>query len=294
MRVGLQIPSFTTPGGPADLRERLAETAQHAETAGFESLWVMDHFFQIDFVGPAEQEMLEGYSALAYLAALTQRATLGTLVTGVTYRHPGILAKTISTLDVLSGGRAVLGIGAAWYEREHRGLGVPFPSQGERFERLEETLQIVTQMWSGKVAPYAGRHYQLAETLSVPAPLSQPRPRILIGGGGERRTLRLVAQYADACNLFDYEGTDVIRHKLDVLRRHCDDVGRPYEEIERTTLSTIQVASGDSSAEAIAKLEALADAGVQHAIVNLPNLYDPASRPLDVFEKEIIPAVADR
>ena len=212
MRVGLQIPSFTTPGGPADLRERLAETAQHAETAGFESLWVMDHFFQIDFVGPAEQEMLEGYSTLAYLAALTQRATLGTLVTGVTYRHPGILAKTISTLDVLSGGRAVLGIGAAWYEREHRGLGVPFPSQGERFERLEETLQIVTQMWSGKVAPYAGRHYQLAETLSVPAPLSQPRPRILIGGGGERRTRGKVATGCEGqvCNVSERDIGDAL------------------------------------------------------------------------------------
>jgi len=294
MRVGLQIPSFTTPGGPADLRDQLASVAREAEAAGFESLWVMDHFFQIDFVGPAEQEMLEGYSTLSYLAALTQRVRLGTLVTGVTYRHPGILAKTVDTLDVLSGGRAVLGIGAAWYEREHQGLGVPFPPLRERFERLEETLQIVTQMWSGKVAPYEGRHYRLAETLAVPAPLSHPRPRILIGGGGEQRTLRLVAQYADACNLFDYEGTEAIRRKLDVLRRHCDDLDRPYEQIERTSLSTVHLGPDAATpAEAIAKLEALADAGIQHAIVNLPNLYDAAARPLDVFANEIIPAVAD-
>jgi F420-dependent oxidoreductase-like protein len=291
MRVGLQIPSFTTPGGPATLRGQLSDVAQRAEAAGFASLWVMDHFFQIDFIGPAEQEMLEGYSTLSYLAALTERVTLGTLVTGVTYRHPGVLAKTISTLDVLSGGRAVLGIGAAWYEREHAGLGVPFPPLRERFERLEETLQIVSQMGSGEVKGYAGKHYELAETLSVPLPLS--RPRILIGGGGERRTLRLVAQYADACNLFDYAGTDGIRQKLDVLRRHCDEVGRPYEEIERTSLSTIHIAPGASSAaEATKKLQGLADAGIQQAIVNLPNLYDADRSALDHFAREIIPAVA--
>jgi len=293
MRVGLQIPSFTTPGGPTTLRGQLSDVAQRAEAAGFASLWVMDHFFQIDFIGPAEQEMLEGYSTLSYLAALTERVTLGTLVTGVTYRHPGVLAKTLSTLDVLSGGRAVLGIGAAWYEREHAGLGVPFPPLRERFERLEETLQIVSQMGSGDVKGYAGEHYQLAETLSVPLPLSQPRPRILIGGGGERRTLKLVAQYADACNLFDYAGTEGIRQKLDVLRQHCEELGRPYEEIERTSLSTVHIAPGASSAaEAIKKLEGLAQAGIQHAIVNLPNLYDADRSALDHFAREIIPAVA--
>ncbi len=289
MRVGLQIPSFTTPEGPGALRGRLADVARRAEEAGFESLWVMDHFFQIEFVGPAEQEMLEGYSTLAYLAALTGRVQLGTLVTGVTYRHPGILAKTVTTLDVLSGGRAILGIGAAWYEREHRGLGVPFPSLAERFERLDETLQIVTQMWSGELKPFAGRHYQLAEPLCVPTPLSRPHPPIMIGGLGERKTLRLVAQYADACNLFDHVGPDVIRHKLEVLRRHCDELGRAYDEIERTTLSSIDLRAGGAAA-AIAQLAGLADAGIQHAIVNLPDLYE--GDPLDAFAREIIPAVA--
>lgn len=292
MHVGLQIPSFTTPDGPASLRGRLADVARRAEDAGFASLWVMDHFFQIDFVGPAEQEMLEGYAALSYLAAVTERASLGTLVTGVTYRHPGVLAKTVSTLDVLSGGRAVLGIGAAWFEREHLGLGVPFPPLRERFERLEETLQIVKQMWSGEVKPYVGQYYQLEETLCVPAPLSRPHPPILIGGQGERKTLRLVAQYADACNLFDYGGVEELRHKVDVLRRHCDDVGRPFEEIERTSLTTANLSpGGDTAKDVIAKLEAHAGAGIQQAIVNMPNLY--TDDPLDIFGKEIIPAVAE-
>lgn len=294
MRIGLQIPSFTTPEGPASLRRRLGDIARRADEAGFASLWVMDHFFQIDFVGPAEQEMLEGYTALAYLAAATERATLGTLVTGVTYRHPGVLAKTVATLDVLSGGRAVLGIGAAWFEREHAGLGVAFPPLAERFERLEEALRIALQMWSGDVKPFHGRHYQLAETLCVPAPLSKPRPKILIGGMGERKTLRLVAQYADACNLFDYAGVAAIRAKLDVLHRHCDALGRPFEEIERTSLSTVHLAPGaDTPRDVLAKLRTLADAGIQHAIVNLPNLYDDARDALGVLAREVLPAARE-
>lgn len=295
MRIGLQIPSFTTPEGPASLRQRLADTARRAEDGGFSSLWVMDHFFQIEFVGPAEEAMLEGYTTLSYLAALTERVTLGTLVTGVTYRYPGVLAKTVSTLDVLSGGRAVLGIGAAWFEREHVGLGVPHPPLGERFERLEETLQIVKQMWSGEARPYTGKHYQLAETLCVPAPLSRPHPPILIGGQGEKKTLRLVAEYGDACNLFDFAGPADVARKLDVLRQHCEAVGRPYDEIERTSLSTVNLTTGGESAkDVIARLEALADAGVQHALVNLTNLYSDADAPLDVLAKEVIPALAGR
>jgi F420-dependent oxidoreductase-like protein len=291
MRIGLQIPSFTFPDGPAGLRADLARIARTAEDAGFSSLWVMDHFFQIEFVGPAEQEMLDGYTTLGYLAGVTERATLGTLVTGVTYRHPGLLAKTISSLDVLSGGRAVLGIGAAWYEREHRGLGVPYPPLGERFERLEETLQIVKQMWSGVVAPFRGRHYQLEETLDSPAPLQKPHPPILIGGQGERRTLRLVAQYANACNLFTFEGTKGVRHKLDVLRRHCDDLGRDYDELDRSTLSTVNLASGgQSAADVIRFLHELAGVGVTHAIVNLPNVSELTA--LETFGKEIIPELA--
>ncbi|HTO55099.1 MAG TPA: LLM class F420-dependent oxidoreductase [Myxococcota bacterium] len=291
MRIGLQIPIFTWPGGTAALGAKLREIAQAAEEAGFASVWVMDHFFQIPMVGPAEQEMLEGYAALSYLAGVTQRVKLGTMVTGVTYRHPGVLIKTVTTLDVLSGGRAYLGIGAAWFEREHAGLGVPFPSLGERFERLEETLRIALQMWSGKVAPYAGRHYQLAETLCVPAPLARPRPRILIGGGGERKTLRLVARYADACNLFAFLGPDGLARKLDVLRRHCDTEKRDYNTIEKTTLGTAWLAPGKQSAADLIKVcRELAAVGVDQAIFNLPNAHEIA--PLSTFGKEIIPAAA--
>src|SRR5512137_2385250 len=230
MKIGLQVPNFTWPGGPADIASKLAEIARTADETGFASLWVMDHFFQIGSrdramgLGPAEDEMLEGYSTLAYLAGFTKKVKLGTLVTGVIYRHPGILVKTVTTLDVLSGGRAYLGIGAAWNEREAKGLGVPFPPVAERFQRLEEALQIAKQMWSDDNGPYAGRHYQLAETLNSPQPLSKPHPPILIGGTGEKKTLRLVAQYADACNLFARMGIDGLRAKLDVLQRHCDTV----------------------------------------------------------------------
>src|SRR5499426_3993299 len=213
MRIGLQIPIFTWPGGAAALSAKLREIATTAETAGFDSLWLMDHLFQIPMVGAAEQEMLEGYAGLSWLAGVTKRVKLGTMVTGVTYRHPGVLVKTVTTLDVLSGGRAYLGIGAAWFEREHLGLGVPFPPLAERFERLEEALRIAKQMWSGKVGPFEGRHYRLAEALCVPRPLSRPHPPILIGGMGERKTLRLVARHADACNLFAYAGPAAVGSK---------------------------------------------------------------------------------
>ncbi len=198
------------------------------------SFWVMDHFFQIGMVGPPENEMLEGYTALAFAAGVTERIRLGTMVTGVTYRHPGVLVKTVTTLDVLSGGRAILGIGAAWNEEEHRGLGVPYPALGERFERLEETLRIAHQMWSGDDSPFAGKHYQLQRPLNSPPALSQPHPPILVGGGGEKKTLRFVAKYADACNIFEM-GVDGVRQKLDVLQEHCETEGRPYGEIEKTT-----------------------------------------------------------
>ena len=236
--------------------------------------------------------MLEGYSALSYLAGVTRRAKLGTLVTGVIYRYPGILVKTATTLDVLSGGRAYLGIGAGWNEREALGLGVPFPSTRERFERLEEALQIAHQMWAGEVAPYDGRHYHLAEPLNSPQVLSRPHPPVMIGGMGEKRTLRLVAQYADACNLFIYGGADLIRHKLDVLRRHCEEVGRDYEEIERTALGTVNLAQGGMTAEGVIGLcRELNEAGIEHLIFNMPNVYE--IRPLETFGEKIIPAVAE-
>lgn len=292
MKIGLQIPSFTWPGGPAEIAPRLKDIATTADDAGFASTWVMDHFFQIEMVGEADEPMLESYATLSYLAAVTENVRLGTMVTGFIYRHPGHLAKTVSTLDVLSGGRTYLGIGAAWFEREARGLGLPFPPLSERYERLEETLQIVTQMWSDDAGEYTGEHYQLQETLNRPQPLAQPRPPILIGGMGERKTLRLVAEYADACNLFGRAGTDVLQHKLDVLRRHCDDVGRDYDAIEKTTLSTVHLADGEMSADdVIAQCRQLAGIGIQHAIFNMPNVHEIT--PLEVFGNEIIPAVAD-
>src|SRR5512147_939420 len=250
MRIGLQIPNFTWPGGPQALAGTLATIARTADQGGFSSLWVMDHFFQIGGrnpamgLGPAEDLMLESYSTLSYLAGVTKKVKLGTLVTGVIYRYPGILVKTVSTLDVLSGGRAYLAIGAAWNEREATGLGVPFPPVAERFRRLEEALQIAQQMWSDNDGPYQGRYYQLAETLCNPQPLSQPHPPILIGGTGEKKTLRLMAQYADACNLPARLGLDTLRAKLDMLKQHCDQVGRDYAMIEKTTLVTVHQAPG--------------------------------------------------
>jgi F420-dependent oxidoreductase-like protein len=292
MRIGLQIPSFTWPGGPAEIGPRLAEIAKTADDAGFYSLWVMDHFFQIQYIGPADEPMLEGYAALNYMVGLTRRAKLGTLVTGVVYRHPGVLVKTVSTLDGLSGGRAYLGIGAAWNEQEAVGLGIPFPPLKERFERLEETLQIAKHMWSGNREPYQGQHYHLAEPINSPQPLNRPHPPILVGGAGETKTLRLVAQYADACNLIAGLGNDMLRQKLDVLKRHCDAVGRPYEEIERTALGTVNLATdGMRTATVIETCRGLADVGIQHIIFNMPNVHE--IKPLEQFGREIIPAVAE-
>jgi F420-dependent oxidoreductase-like protein len=232
----------------------------------------MDHFFQMEAMAPAEDPMLEGYTALGFVAGRTERLRLRLLVTGVTYRHPGLLAKTVTTLDVLSGGRAELGIGAAWYEREHRGLGVPFPPLTERFERLEEALQICLQMWSEDDGPYDGRHYQLAETLCHPMPVSRPRPRILIGGSGEKKTLRLVAQYADACNIFG--DADVLAQKIDVLRRHCESLGRDPNEIEVTAMYR-DLPTGASVAQVVDGAQKLADVGVS-TIVTAPVGDDPA------------------
>jgi F420-dependent oxidoreductase-like protein len=235
MRLSLHYWNFSWPAEPEAIAPTLAETARIAEQAGVHGFSVMDHYFQMDRVAAAGEPMLEAYTTLGYLAGLTERMRLGVLVTGVTYRHPGLLAKIVTTLDVLSGGRALLGIGASWYEREQRGLGVPVVPVAERFERLEETLQICRQMWSDDDGPFEGRHYRLAETLCVPRPLSRPRPRIMVGGGGERKTLLLVARYADACNLFGTTPAEVA-HKLDVLRQHCAAEDRDYDAIEKTAL----------------------------------------------------------
>ncbi|CAN5141701.1 LLM class F420-dependent oxidoreductase [soil metagenome] len=235
MKLGIHYANFTLPGGGEALAPTLAATAKAAEEIGCSWFTVMDHWFQMETLATSYDPMLEGYSALAFVAGQTSAIRLGTLVTGVTYRHPGLLAKTATTLDVLSEGRSMLGIGAAWYEREHDGLGVPFPPLKERFERLEETLQICLQMWSDNDGAYNGAHYQLAETICSPKPIQSPRPPIMIGGSGEKKTLRLVAQYGDICNLFAI-GADGIQHKLDVLRGHCDDVGRDFDEIEKTII----------------------------------------------------------
>jgi len=234
MNLDLHVWRFDWAGPPAGMGARVGDLARRAEAVGIRTLSFMDHYFQMDAMAPATDPMLEGYTALGYVAGLTERLRLRLLVTGVTYRHPGLLAKIVTALDVLSAGRAELGIGAAWYEREHRGLGVEFPSTSERFERLEEALQICLQMWGDDDGPYRGAHYQLDETLCHPGPVSTPRPRIMIGGSGEKKTLRLVATYADACNIF---GPPVeLAHKIDVLRRHCDEVGRNIGDIEITTM----------------------------------------------------------
>lgn len=291
MKIGLEVVSFTNSSGTAGIAQTLAEIARTVDEYGFASLWVMDHLFQITpMLGAVDSPMLESYSALNYMAALTQRVRLGTSVTAVTYRHPGQLIKAVTALDVLSGGRANFGIGAGWYEREARGLGILFPPLKERFERLEETLQIAHQMFADDRRPFNGKHYQLAEPINSPPPLSKPHPPILIGGGGETKTLRLVAQYADGCNLFIHLGIPALQHKLDVLKRHCDALGRPYDEIERTVLGTINLAPGQMRApEVIQTCRDLAAIGIQHVIFNMPN-YEITS--LEIIGRQVIPEVA--
>jgi len=290
MKIGLQISRFDWPGTPEKMGATLAEIARAADDAGFASIWLMDHFFQIPAIGPVQDPMLEAYSTLGYIAAVTQRARLGTLVTGVVYRHPGLLIKAVTSLDVLSGGRAYLGIGAAWNEQEALGLGLPFPPLAERFERLEETLQIARQVWSGSTAEYRGQHYHLAEPVISPAPLTRPHPPILIGGTGEKKTLRLVARYGDACNLFAGMGKAEVTRKLDVLKRHCEDVGREYDEIERTALDHLPAGGLDVS-KVIRRCRDMAEIGIQHLIFGVPDNY--TITPLDTFGREVIPAVAE-
>ncbi len=271
---------------------RLADVGRAADEAGFYSLWVMDHLFQMPMIGPPEDPMLESYATLGYLVGVTERVRLGALVTGATYRPPGLLLKSVAALDVLSGGRAYLGIGAGWYEEEAQGLGLLFPPLAERFERLEETLRLAHHMFDGNVEPFAGKHYHLTAPLNSPEPLTRPRPPIMVGGGGEKKTLRLVAKYADACNFFIRLGLEGIRRKLDVLQRHCEDVGKNYEEIERTVVGSVELGAGARRPlEVIRLCEALAQLGVQHVIFNMPNAHELL--PLKIFGKEVIPAVAE-
>lgn len=287
MRVGIHYVSFSNPGEAGAIGPALAETARVAEDGGVAVFTLMDHWFQLEQFFTAEEPMLEGYTALGFLAGQTSRMTLGLLVTGVTYRHPGLLAKTVTTLDVLSGGRARLGLGAAWYEREHKGLGVPFPPVSERFERLEETLQICLQMWSDDDGPYEGRHYRLAETLCSPRPASSPRPEILVGGSGERKTLKLVARYADACNLITLSRDDLAQ-KLEVLDRHCAAEGRDPGEIQRTILHM-----GSPLADPDAFVATMADyAALGVDLVELMPFGDPVAYTTEVCAR-LVPALAD-
>jgi F420-dependent oxidoreductase-like protein len=289
MKLGLHIPDFTWQGGPVALREKLANVALFGEEAGFDRISVMDHVWQIGHLGPPEREMLEAYTTLGYLAGKTERVKLLTVVTAVVYRDPGLLAKSVTTLDVLSGGRAMLGIGAAWNEEEARGLGLFFPSTAERFERLEEALQVCQQMWSDDDGPYSGKHYQLARTLNSPQSLSRPHPPILIGGAGERKTLRLVARYADACNIFD---SPDLAHKLEVLREHCSREGRDYSEIEKTVQTRFDLGEhGERVGSTIDHLHELAALGVQVAhgtVVGAGTLL-----PLQIMGEQVIPVVSD-
>ncbi len=288
MELGLHLADFTWPAGPRRLGEDLTTVARAAEDCGFAKLSVMDHVWQIGVVGPPEHEMLEAYTALGYLAACTSRIELIAWVTAVVYREPGLLAKCVTTLDVISGGRAWLGIGAAWNAEESRGLGLPFPPTAERFERLEEALQICLQMWSGDETPYTGKHYRLERTLNSPQSLSRPHPPILIGGGGERKTLRMVAQYAQACNLF---ASPDLEHKLDVLREHCAAVGRDYEEIIKTVMMPMDPGeNGEHVDEILERLRGLAAMGISHAHGRVPNV--AAIRPLELFGERIIPVAA--
>jgi F420-dependent oxidoreductase-like protein len=288
MELGLHVSDFTWPGGAPMLAPTLARIAREAESAGFTRLSVMDHFWQIGMIGPPEHEMLEAYTTLGFLAAHTSTITLNTLVTGVIYREPGLLAKAISTLDVLSGGRAVLGIGAAWNADESGGLGFAFPPTAERFERLEEALQIVLQMWSDDDGPYEGKHYRLARTLNSPQPLNTPRPKILIGGSGEKKTLRLVAQYADICNL--YGGADLAR-KLDVLRGHCANVGRDYDTIEKTALTPFDLGrNGESADRMLNDLRALHELGITVATGSLRGPAGPET--VEAYGRYIIPEIS--
>lgn len=284
MRFGFQYSWFDWPGGPPEMATRLGESARILDEAGAETLWLMDHFFHLEPYFPVDAPLLEGYTGLGFLAAHTRRARLGLLVTGVTYRHPGVLAKTVSTLDVLSGGRATLGIGAAWYEREHVGLGVPFPPVAERFERLEEAIQICRQMWSGEAKPYEGRHHRLAETLDRPGPLG--RIPILIGGAGERKTLRLVARYADACNLFPSSPDDVA-HKLQVLQGHCEAEHRDYGEITKTLLFPTPIDDADDFLAGLAPYRELGIDTVYAAVIGDPVAF------AEHFAAEVAPGLAD-
>ncbi len=293
MRIGLQIPSFKYPGGTAAIRPKLKEIVTTAEGSGFYSLWVMDHYYQIKglFGESYTDPMLEAYTTLGYMAGLSENAYLGVLVTGVIYRHPAVLMKMVNTLDILAGGRTYFGIGAAWYEDEAKGQGIPYPSTSERFEQLEDSLQLAKALWESDEISFDGKHFSAPAITNNPRPLSNPHPRIMIGGTGPKKTLRMVAQYADACNIGEWVGTEKMQKALDTLKEHCDTLGRDYDTIEKTSLCTVDLSKDDTVNSVISRIKELSEMGFTHAIFNMPDVYKIT--PLETFAKEIIPAVAE-
>jgi F420-dependent oxidoreductase-like protein len=297
MKIGLQINSFTWPGGDAEIASTLAAIVRAADDAGFDSIWVMDHFFQIRGVGKPEDAMLEGFTTLGYLAALTRRARLGLMVGGVHYRMPGLWVKAATTLDVLTGGRSYFGIGAAWNEEESDALGFPFPPLRERFVQLEETLIIAGEMWSGErgsETSFDGRAFHASRLLNSPQSLSRPHPPILIGGGGEQKTLRLVAQYADACNVFG--NPDMLRRKYTILGEHCEDLRRDYDTIEKTNLASVSLtptgAQGSLTPAALVdRLGAWAEAGSMQTIFSLRDAWDLSK--FELIARDVVPQIRD-
>jgi F420-dependent oxidoreductase-like protein len=292
MHIGLQIPSFKYPGGTGAIRPKLKEIVTTAEASGFYSLWVMDHYYQIKgLFGEAYTDpMLESYTTLGYFAGLTDKAYLGVLVTGVIYRHPAVLMKMVNTLDILSGGRAYLGIGAAWYEDEAKGWGIPYPPTAERFELLEDNLKLAHALWASDETAFEGKYVSAPAITNNPRPLSRPHPRIMVGGTGPKKTLRMVAQYADACNIGDWVGAENMQKAIDDLKQHCESLGRDYNTIEKTALCTVNLSGGDTVDSTIVRLKAMSAMGFTHAIFNMPDVQ--AITPLETFAKEIIPAAS--
>jgi F420-dependent oxidoreductase-like protein len=275
MKYGLQINRFDFPGGTPAIAKHLRELAGAAEDAGFYSVWVMDHFFQLPLLGPKDDPMMEAYTTLGYLAGVTKKVKLGTLVTGVIYREPAVLINAVTALDVLSQGRAYFGIGAGWNEEEAIALGLPNPLTTQRFDKLEDILKLTKQMWAGDRQPFKGKAYELPEPINVPGPVTQPHPPIMVGGSGEKKTLRLVAEYGDACNLFGRGGIDEVKRKLDILRQHCTDVGRNYDDIEKTILAGPNIDAAAADPDLLRKLaDEFAEAGITHMILGVSNSAD--------------------